>query len=224
MFASARKAFAMIFDRAFAGVVLRSLILTLILFALLFFGLQYGLQHLPTLHWHWVNVMLEWLASFLLIVVFVFLGAPVAALFGSLFLDSVAQRVEKKYYPADAPASGAPVFGSLVMGLRLTGWVIVVSLALLPVDIALPGVGSLATVAADGWLLGREYFELVALRHMSRGAANSMRKRHGAVIYGAGFLIALLAAIPVINFIAPFFGAAFMVHVFKRLSHEERPA
>ncbi|HEY5337958.1 MAG TPA: EI24 domain-containing protein, partial [Rhizomicrobium sp.] len=86
------------------------------------------------------------------------------------------------------------------------------------------GVGSFLTIAADGWLLGRQYFELVALRHMSRGAANTMRKRHGATIYGAGFLIALIAAIPVVNFIAPLFGAAFMVHVFKRLSQKERPA
>ncbi|HEY5338289.1 MAG TPA: hypothetical protein VIJ85_08815, partial [Rhizomicrobium sp.] len=78
MFASAGKAFAMIFDRASAGVVLKSLILTLILFVLLFVGLQYGLAHLPTLQSHWVNVLVDFLASILLIVVFVFLGAPVA--------------------------------------------------------------------------------------------------------------------------------------------------
>jgi CysZ protein len=224
VFASARKAFAVIFDRAFIGVLLKSLILTAILFLLLFIGLQYGLRQLPVMHPHWINVAVEGLADILLVVVFMFLGAPVAALFASLFLDGIAKRVETKYYPADAPASGAPFVGSLLTGLRLTGWVLVVSLALLPVDIALPGVGSLATVAADGWLLGREFFELVALRHMSRGAADAMRKRHGTTIYGAGFLIALLSAIPVINLIAPLFGAAFMVHVFKRLSHEERLA
>ena len=224
MFASARKAFSMIFDRASFGVVLGSLILTLILFALVFVGLQYGLQHLPTLQWHWVNVMLAFVASILLIVVFVFLGAPVTALFGTLFLNGIAGRVEKKYYPADLPAKRAPAVGSLLTGLRLTGLVIAVTVALLPLDIELPGVGSLATVVADGWLLGREYFELVALRHISRGAADSLRKRHRFTVFGAGILIALFSAVPALNFFAPLFGAAFMVHVFKRLSHEERPA
>jgi CysZ protein len=224
MFASARKAFAMIFDRAFLGVVLNALILTLLLFVLLFVGLQYALHYLPTLGWHWVNAAVDFLASILLIVVFVFLGAPVAAVFASFFLDGIAKTVEETYYPADAPASGAPFRGSFVAGLRLSGAVIAVTFALLPVDIALPGLGSAATIITDGWLLGREYFELAALRHLSRGATRSMRRRHGFTIFGAGLLIAVLSAIPVINFIAPLFGAALMVHVFKRIQHEEAPA
>lgn len=224
MFASMRKAFAMIFDRAFLGVVLNSLLLTVALFLVLFIGLQYALAWLPTLHWHWVNAAVDFFASILFVVVFFFLGAPVAALFASFSLDGIAKKIERTYYPADAPASGAPVWASLVAGLRLTGAVIAVTFALLPVDIALPGVGSAATVVADGWLLGREYFELAALRHVSRGATQSIRKRHGFAVFGAGLLIALLSAIPVINFIAPLFGTALMVHVFKRIQHEERPA
>lgn len=224
MFASARKAFAMIFDRAFLGVVLNALILTLVLFVTLFIGLQYALHYLPTLGWPWVNAAADFIASILLIVVFVFLGAPVAAIFASFFLDHVAQKVEQTYYPADAPPSGAPFWGSFVAGLRLSGAVIAVTFVLLPVDVALPGLGSAITIIADGWLLGREYFELAALRHLSRGATQSVRKRHGFAIFGGGLLIALLSAIPVINFIAPLFGVALMVHVFKRIQHEEAPA
>lgn len=224
MFASVRKAFAVIFDRAFLGVVLNSLLLTLALFLVLFIGLQYALAWLPTLQWHWVNVAADFVASILLLVVFFFMGAPVAALFASFFLDGIARKVEQTYYPADAPASGAPFWGSILAGLRLSGVVIAVTFVLLPVDIALPGLGSAATIVADGWLLGREYFELAALRHVSRGATRSIRKRHSFAVFGAGLLIALLSAIPLINFIAPLFGAALMVHVFKRIQHEERPA
>ncbi|MGN6514480.1 MAG: EI24 domain-containing protein, partial [Rhizomicrobium sp.] len=146
MFASARKAFAMIFDRAFLGVVLNALLLTLALFLALFIGLQYALAWLPTLGWHWVNAAVDFVASILLVVVFFFLGAPVAALFASFFLDGIAKKIERTYYPADAPASGAPFWGSFTAGLRLTGAVIAVTFALLPVDIALPGVGSAATI------------------------------------------------------------------------------
>lgn len=223
MFASARKALAMIFDRAFIGVVLKSLALTLLLFVGLFAGLQYGLHHLPTLHAHWLNVVLDFLASLLLLVAFAFLGAPVAALFASLFLDEIAGAVEKKYYPADPPASGASFFTTLWAGLRLTGWIVGLDIVLLPVDFLAPGFGWIASLAVNGWLLGREFFELAALRHMSMAAATSLRGRHGSGVWAAGFLIAVLSAIPFVNFFVPLFGAAFMVHIFKRYVHEERP-
>lgn len=39
----------------------------------------------------------------------------------------------------------------------------------------------------------------------------------------AGLVLAVLAMVPLVNFFAPLFGAAFMVHVYKRYVHEERP-
>jgi CysZ protein len=90
--------------------------------------------------------------------------------------------------------------------------------------VALPGVGSAVTLVADAWLLGREYFELAALRHMSAGAVDEMRKRHRFAILGAGLLIAMLSLIPGFDLIAPLFGAGLMVHVFKFYQHQERPA
>ena|ERR1700733_4456448 len=222
MFASARKAFGMIFEPAFLGVVLKSALLTLVLFGLMFAAVQYGVQHLPPLRWHWLNYAVDLIASLLVVLALVFLGVPVAALFASLFLNGVAKRVEQKYYPSAAETPGAPFSTYLFTGLRFAAYVIVVSLALLPADVMLPGVGSVASWVADGWLLGREFFELAALRHMSRADADDMRKRHGFGILGAGMLIALLATIPIVNFIAPLFGAAFMVHVFQHYQRLER--
>jgi CysZ protein len=50
-----------------------------------------------------------------------------------------------------------------------------VNLALLPFDIALPFVGEAAALLVNGWLLGREYFELAALRHLPQAAADALR-------------------------------------------------
>jgi CysZ protein len=224
MFASARKAFGMIFDPALFGVVLKSFVLAFLLFAALFIAVQYGVEHLPALHWHWLNVAIDWLAPILVVVLAFYLGPPVAAIFASLFLDSVARTVEAKYYPGDAREKGAPLLTYLFVGLRLAAFIIVWSLALLPFDVALPIVGSLASVVVNGWLLGREYFELAALRHLPRPAVDAMRKRHGFGVLGAGLVIAVLAEIPIVNFIAPLFAAAFMVHVFKHYQLQDRPA
>src|ERR1700679_193141 len=221
MFASVGKAVGMIFDPALFGVVLKSLALTLILFIVLFLGLQWGLHHVPPLHWPWLNTAMDWIASVDLVVLLVIVGAPVAALFGSFFLAGAAKSAERKYYPADAPSPGAPFFSSLFVALRFTGLVIVATFALLPFDVILPGVGSAATLVMDGWLLGREYFELVALRHLSRGEADDMRKRHRFAILGGGVLLALLTYIPFADLIAPLFGAALMTHLFKFYQHQE---
>lgn len=224
MFASARKALAVIFDRAFHGVLLKSLVLTLVLFAALFFGAQYGLSHLPHFHWQWVNTVVDWLGSILVIVGLFFLGAPVAALFASLFLDEIAAAVETRYYPADPPSPGVPFWTGLFAGLKLALWVIVLSVVLLPFNFVLPGIGTVATIAVNGWLLGREFFELAALRHMSPSAAKALRRRHVSGVWMGGVFLALLALVPVVNFFAPLYGAAFMVHLYKRYSHEGRPA
>lgn len=221
MFKSAGRALQMIFEPALFGVVLKSFALTFLIFAVLFMGAEYGVQHLPELHWHWLNVLLELLVPVFVIVLAFVLGAPVAAIFASLYLNRIAATVEAKYYAGDAPAPGAPVFASIVIALRLLAWIVVLSLALLPVDVALPIVGSLASLFVNGWLLGREYFELAALRHLPKDQVDAMRRRHQAGILGAGLVIAALAEIPLLNFIAPLYGAAFMVHVFKHFQHRE---
>lgn len=224
MFASLGRALATIFNPALFGVIFKALVLTLALFVLAFLGLQWGLAHLPTLHWPWLNWVVNILASLGLIALLFVAGAPVAALFGSFFLDSIAGSIERRSYPADAPSGGAPFTASLFTALRFTGLVIAVTLALLPVDVALPGVGSAASLAADGWLLGREYFELAALRHLSRNETDEMRKRHRFAILGGGILLSLLTYVPFADLIAPLFGVALMTHLFKYYQHRELAA
>lgn len=223
MFASLRKAANLVFDRAFTGVVVWSLLLTVALYAALFTAAYWGVHHLPVLGSPSVNAALDVLVPVLMLLLPFFLGAPVAAFFASLFLDDIAKKVEARYYPADPKASGAPFAATLIAGLRLGLLVIVVDLLLLPFDAVLPGFAELATVIANGWLLGREYFEMVALRHMSRSAVNALRRRHPSRVFFAGVVVSVFTVIPLANLYAPLFGAAFMVHVYKRMVHEGRP-
>jgi CysZ protein len=224
MFASAGKAFAMLFDRDFAGMVFWTLVLTAILFVALFVGLEYGLSYLPELGSIWVNRFLELATPIVLILAIFFLGAPVAAIVGSLFLERIAAKVDAHFYPNDPRAPGTPVLTGMGESFRLIGLALLINVALLPVDVGVPGLAEVATVLANGWLLGREFFELAALRHLSRPQSDALRRRHGLKIYAAGLLIAILTVIPALDLIAPFFGSALMAHLFKRLSHQEASA
>ncbi|HTP78209.1 MAG TPA: EI24 domain-containing protein [Rhizomicrobium sp.] len=223
MFASVGKAAAMLLDRDFIGMVLWTLLLTAVLFALLFFGIEYGLAHLPPLGSIWVNRFLELTAPFVLILAVFFLGAPVAAIVGSLYLDRIAARVDAHFYPDDPKAPGTPLATSVGEALRLILLSLVINVALLPVDVGVPGLSEAATIIANGWLLGREFFELASLRYLSRQESDALRRRHAGRIFLAGLLISILSAIPFVDLIAPFFGSALMAHLFKRLSHEGSP-
>ena len=223
MFASLRKAANFLFDRTLSSVALWSFILTIALYVILFIAVIVGLRHLPTLGAPWVNAFLDLIAPVIMILLPFVLGAPVAAFFASLFLEEIAKKVEARYYPADPKASGAPFGSALFVGLRFAVLVLLVDLVLLPVDVAIPGAAEIVTILANGWLLGREYFELAALRHLSRRAADALRRRHSGRVFAAGLIISVLTIIPIADLIAPLFGAAFMVHLFKLTWHEERP-
>ena len=82
MFASARKAAAMLFDRDFVGLLFWTLLITAVLFVALFIGVEYGLSRLPALGSIWVNRFLELATPIILILAIFFLGAPVAAMVG----------------------------------------------------------------------------------------------------------------------------------------------
>ncbi|HEX2592510.1 MAG TPA: EI24 domain-containing protein [Rhizomicrobium sp.] len=221
MFASARKALAVIFDPAFSGIAARAIFLTIALFVVLFLGMEYVIHHLPTLGWHWVNRALALLAPIMFVFLIFFLGAPVAALFASFYLDRVADAVEARFYPKDGKAPGTPFLTALRAGARLAGLLVLVNLALLPFD-TIPLVGEGTALIINGWLLGREYFELAALRHLPQPAVDALRKSHRFGVFFAGLLISVLSIVPIANLFAPLYGSAFMVHLFKR--YQERSA
>jgi CysZ protein len=223
MFASIGRALSLIFDPVLIGVVAKALLLTIVLFVVLLVGVEYALHLLPTLGVPWVNRVLEILAPiFLLMGIFV-LGGPVAALFGSLYLDRIADAVEKRWYAADAKARGARTGAGIGAGLRLAALILAADLVLLPTDVLAPGFGEIATVVVNGFLLGREYFELAALRHISLKAADALRRRNSGQVFAAGMILSVLTFVPLVNLLAPLFGAALMVHLYKRMA-EDAPA
>ena len=223
MFASLARAIANFFDGTLKGVFLRSIGLTLLLFILAFAALEFAIQHLPTLGAPWVNRLIELLTPLLFVVAAFLLGAPVAALFASLFLDRVASTIEARAYPGQARAVGMSATVAFRSGLRLAGLALIANLGLLLLDVELvPPLPEIMTIVINGWLLGREYFELAALRHMSRVAAGELRRRHGGSVFVGGTMISLLSSVPLVNLLVPLFGAAFMVHLYKRFAAEEQ--
>jgi CysZ protein len=220
MFASLGRALASFFDPALWGMIVKALLLTIVLFVVIVVGIEYLLHFLPTLGAPWVNRTIEVLAPILTVLGLLAAGGPVAAMFASLYLDRVADAIENRTYPGAPKAKGMSLSTSLSANARLAGAVILVDLLLLPAEALAPGAGEIVTIIANGFLLGREYFELAALRHLEREAADALRKRNAGRIFVVGLIVSALSYVPFADIIAPLFGAAMMVHLYQRVQRE----
>jgi uncharacterized protein involved in cysteine biosynthesis len=135
----------------------------------------------------------------------------------SVFVDEVADHVEREHYPAERPGIALPLGLAITEGVKIGLLTILVYLIALPF-VFIAGAGFIAFFIATAWLLGREYFELAAMRFRSPAQAKAMRRDNAAIIFTAGLFIAAFVSIPIVNLATPLFGMAFMVHMHKRLS------
>ena len=216
MISDALRAFSQVFSSPFRRVLWWSLASTLVVLVAVGAGAQWALDALPTFGAAWLNTVLEWIARFFAVIVLIPLVHPVVALVASLFLERIAGIVEAEDYPSDPPGRDQPIFQSIIVALRFTTVLIVVNLIALPFYLV-PGVNLVLFWVVNGYLLGREYFELVSLRHLDVEAARTLRKRFRFRIFMAGLVIAFFATIPILNLLAPLFATAFMVHTSKRI-------
>jgi CysZ protein len=74
----------------------------------------------------------------------------------------------------------------------------------------------------NGWLLGREYFELAAFHHLNDDEVVAVRRRNSTPVLLGGIAIAVGFTVPFLNLIVPVVGAAMMVHIFKDLGRRGR--
>jgi len=174
--------------------------------------------------WGWVESILDWIAGFVvgmsLIVVSAILFPGVATIIVGFFLEDVVAAVEKKHYPGEPPARPQPVSEVLASTVRFALSVIGLNLLCLPLYLILmfvPPFNLVLYYLLNGYLVSREYFELVALRRMGPAAALQMRRQSRGRILMAGILLTFLLTIPIINFLTPVIATAFMVHVFHGL-------
>jgi uncharacterized protein involved in cysteine biosynthesis len=210
----------------------RSILLALVLITALAVGLQrllswfadYGevwAEGMLGPNFHSTLTVLSWIVSIAaglgVVLGGIFLMPAITSLVASLFVDDVADIVEREHYPAEQPGVALPFTVAMTEGVKTALLTILVYLIALPF-VLFAGAGFIIFFIATAWLLGREYFELAAMRFRPPAEAKAMRRENAATVFTAGLFIAAFVSIPVVNLATPLFGMAFMVHMHKRLS------
>lgn len=160
---------------------------------------------------------------FLILFLSIFMMIPTAAAFSALFLEDVADAVEDRFYPGLPPVTPRGFAASAIDVVNFTGLFIAVNAVVL-MALALGPLYLPIYWAANGWLLGREYFNLVALRRLTSVEAGILRKSHRGQIWLAGTLMAVPLSIPILNLVIPVLGVASFTHMVHRLEYPVRPA
>ena len=216
----------------FRAVLTKSVALALLLIALLGVGTHrlfvwlasYGedwLEHALGASAHTPVVILAWILSLAaglgIVVGSVLLMPAVTALVGSFFVDEIALQVEQEHYPGEVVGTPLHPVAAVLQGSKTALLAVIVYLVAVPF-LLFAGLGAVIFFVASAYLLGREYFELAAMRFRPIPEARRLRKANQTTVFIAGLCIAAFVSIPIINLATPLFAMALMVHVHKRVA------
>lgn len=237
MFKSISRAFSQSFDPAFRRVFNRSLLYSLVTFIAVWlaswFALDWAGEWLVAWvrDWagpgFWLGVM-EWLVDIAAIgaiaIASFFLFPAVMVSIMAMLLDDIAQAVERRYYPDLPPAREQPISEALLGNVIFVAVTLILNLLVLPLYLILiwiPPLNLVLFYLLNGYLLGREYFEMVAVRRLDMPATKRLRRDNRGRVIMAGAVITFLLTIPLVNLITPIIATAFMLHIFEGLRRRD---
>lgn len=149
----------------------------------------------------------------------VFLGwwlfLPVALGIASLFTDSIAGAVERRYYPGLAPPSGTSALAQAGYGLWFGAKLLALQILLLPLFF-IPILGGLMALLIAAHGLGAGLLREVALRRMNLAHSRIAWQRLRWQGWLLGLALALMAMVPVLNLLVPIIGIAAATHLLLR--------
>ena len=212
-------------DPRFRGVLFQGIGLTIGLliglYALVFYGVLWLVPDsfsLPLVgEITFVDTLLSSASLILMLILSIFLMIPVASAFTGLFLEQIADAVESIHYPF---ASGKDLGLGASIRESLGFLAVLIGANAVAFVFYFTPLAPFVFFGLNGFLLGREYFRMVAGRHIGRAGAKAMYRRHFLTIWAAGVLMALPLTIPIMNLVVPILGVATFTHIFHRLPAE----
>jgi len=210
------KAVAQLRDRRIIHILLLSLAVSAAVFVGLWVGVGVLLANTSLFQMGWLDNAIDVLGGLATVVItWLLFPAVVSATIG-LFLENVAEEVERKHYPFLPPVRHQGMGEVIALTVKFLALMLVLNIFVL-FFLLVPPVFPFVFYGVNGYLLGREYFELVGMRRLEPGSVTNMRRQHRLTVFATGLVIAFLLTVPFVNLLAPIVGTAAMVHVFERL-------
>lgn len=202
------KAFGSLLAPGMLGILLKSLIITLLALTAFFFG--------ASSFFFWIfgaESWLSWLGAFGSGVFAWFLFPAITPVIVNFFDTRIVGLIEARDYPQSPKATEPPFMKEFMHDLKFTGKALLLNILALPFYL-IPVFNLLLFYGLNGYLLGREFFVMVARQHMPIAEAMALHKAQNGLVSTAGVLFAIGATIPIVNLFAPIWGIAMMTHLY----------
>ena len=153
----------------------------------------------------------------------IFIMPPVASLFTGLFLEDVAEATEARHYAGEPVPPRTGWAAALRESVAYFAVLIAANLVAVVIYFTVPPLAPFIFWIVNGFLLGREYFTMVAARWLGREGAHALRRRKLLAVWSLGIATAFLLSIPLLNLLMPVVAAAAFTHLFHRVRPDRKP-
>jgi CysZ protein len=151
----------------------------------------------------------EFLSGAGVVILAIVLSPTISMIVGSLLFDIAAERIENDV--GLTKGRMVSIGEGLMNGFRIAWLPLVLNIVTLPL-LFVPVVNIVWFLSLNGYLMGREYFSLAAVRRMPFAQARELRARNSVSI----FLVGLACSF--VPFVAPLVGASAMTRLVKSLT------
>ena len=207
-------------DPALRRVIIKSILLSVLVFLFLAIIVWFVLSETNFFTFWVFEAFADMFGGITAIVISWLLFPTLASFFITVFLEDIVEAVESRYYPNTLLEKINNPSATFVISLRFTVIALFLNILAIPFyffTIWFPPLGIFVFYCLNSYLLGREYFELVALRHIKLKDISSIRQSNSWQLFLFGSVTTFLFTIPIINFLAPILGVAGMTHFFRKL-------
>jgi len=201
-------------DPATRQVVWISIGITVLTALVLFACIETLLTHTSIFQTGWLEAVSDILGRLAaLVLTWLLFPAAMSAVVG-LYLERVAGAVEARHYPDLAAAPELPFVDTLLAAGKFLAVLVVLNVFLLFLIFTGP-LYVIMYYGVNGYLISREFFDLVSMRRLDAETARALRKRNQAKLMMAGAVFTFMMTVPVVNLLTPIIATAAMVHLFE---------
>ena len=220
-------AIAQLFEKSFQKILWVSLAAAVALFLVFWSLVGYAFLQTELFSTGWFYGLFDWIfikitnifGSVLIFILTWFLFPSIVTLVITLFLDTAVCAVEEKHYPNLPETRHQSMLEIVMITVKFMILSIVLNILIIPLYLVFFFLGPLNLFIfyiLNGYLLGKEYFELLAYRRLKPKEGYDLFKRSRGSIFKMGIINALLMTIPLINMVAPIISVAAMVHLIQK--------
>lgn len=223
MFSAFSRAIGQLGDPAMRRAMWAGLLVAIVVFAGLWSAIGYLLANTALFAWGWLETVTDLLGGLATLVLTWVLFPGIVSGVVAMMLEGIAAAVEARHYPHLAKAPGLPFSEALSTTLKFLAAMVVLNLAML-IFLFFPPVFPFVFYGVNGYLLSREYFEMVAFRRLGSADVRALRKAHRGSLFVVGVVVAFLLTVPGVNLLAPVVATAVMVHLLEAWREHGRDA